>query len=148
MGRNFRIPFPQDYYNNDLDSLPMMRGIQNYDDIECVVDFTGSNVADAWVAYGNGAYGVKLAMGMTGVQAADYYPYYQSGQLFGIMGGMKGAAEYEYLAHTEGPLQNTGPAVEAMSPQVFAHIVIMIFIVAGNVGYFLDRRAARKREVM
>lgn len=148
MGRDFRIPFPEDYYNNPLDSLPMMVGIKNYDNVKCVIDFTGSNVADAWVAYGNGAYGVKLAMGMTGVQAADYYPYYQSGQLFGIMGGMKGAAEYEYLAAKNGPLPNTGPAVEAMKVQIFAHIVIIIFIVLGNVGFFLDKRAKKQREVV
>lgn len=146
MGRNFRIPFPQDYYNNPLDSIPMMQGITNYDNVKCVVDFTGSNVADAWVAYGNGAYGVKLAMGMTGVQAADYYPYYQSGQLFGIMGGMKGAAEYEYIAAKNKVLPNTGPAVEAMKVQVFAHAVIIGFIILGNVGFFLDRRARRKVE--
>jgi len=144
MGRNYRIPFPQDYYNNPLDSIPMMVGINNYDDVKCVIDFTGSNVADAWVAYGNGAYGVKLAMGMTGVQAADYYPYYQSGQLFGIMGGMKGAAEYEHLAASEGPLANTGPAVEAMKVQIFAHLVIIGFIILGNVGFFLDKRAKKK----
>ncbi|MFH2056398.1 MAG: hypothetical protein ABIJ61_10600 [bacterium] len=148
MGRNFRIPFPQDYYNNPLDSIPMMVGINNYDDVKCVIDFTGSNVADAWVAYGNGAYGVKLAMGMTGVQAADYYPYYQSGQLFGIMGGMKGAAEYEHLAANEGPLANTGPAVEAMKVQIFAHLVIIAFIVVGNIGFFLDKRAKRKKGVV
>jgi hypothetical protein len=147
MGRNFRIPFPQDYYNNPLDSIPMMVGIKNYDDVKCVIDFTGSNVADAWVAYGNGAYGVKLAMGMTGVQAADYYPYYQSGQMFGIMGGMKGAAEYEHLAAKEGPLANTGPAVEAMKVQIFAHVVIIGFIVIGNIGFFLDKRARRRKGV-
>jgi hypothetical protein len=147
MGRNFRIPFPQDYYNNPLDSIPMMVGIKNYDDVKCVIDFTGSNVADAWVAYGNGAYGVKLAMGMTGVQAADYYPYYQSGQMFGIMGGMKGAAEYEHLAAKEGPLANTVPAVEAMKVQIFAHVVIIGFIVIGNIGFFLDKRARRRKGV-
>jgi hypothetical protein len=145
MGRDFRLPFPVDYFGTPLDSLPMMVGVKNYDDVECVVDFTGSNVADAWVAYGNGAYGVKVAMGMTGVQAADYYPYYQSGQLFGIMGGMRGAAEYEFVAHKEGPLKNTGPAMEAMMVQIFAHIVIILFIVLGNIGFFLDKRAKAKR---
>lgn len=146
MGRNFRIPFPEDYYGTTLDSIPMMRGINNYDNVRCVIDFTGSNVADAWVAYGNGAYGVKLAMGMTGVQAADYYPYYQSGQMFGIMGGMKGAAEYEYLAAKDKVLPNTGPAMEAMKVQIFAHAIIIAFIVLGNIGYFFDQRAKRRQK--
>ena len=71
---------------------------------------------------------------MTGVMAADYYPYYQSGQIFGIIGGMKGAAEYEYLC------KNPGTATEAMRVQVFAHAVIILFIIIGNLAYFLSKR--------
>lgn len=139
MGQNFRIPFPQDYYNHPLDSLPMMRMIQNYDQVKGVIDITGSNVADAWIANGNGRYGVKLALGLTGVSAADYYPFYQSKQIIGLMGGMKGAAEYEFLA------KNPGPAMEAMGVQTFAHLVIVGFIVIGNVGFFLDKRQRDRR---
>lgn len=142
MGQNFRIPYPQDYYNTPLDSLPMMRTIQNYDQIEGVIDITGSNVADAWIAYGNGRYGVKIALGLTGVSASDYYPFYQSKQIIGLMGGMKGAAEYEYLCN------NPGPAMEAMGVQTFAHIVIIGFIIIGNIGFLLDKRdKARKGKV-
>jgi hypothetical protein len=139
MGQNFRIPFPKDYFGNVLDSLPMMKRVQNYDQIAGVIDITGSNVADAWIANANGRYGVKVALGLTGVSGADYYPYFQSRQIFGLMVGMKGAAEYETLTH------NPGPAMEAMGVQTFAHIVIILFILIGNVGYFLDRRAQNKR---
>ncbi|MCK4856471.1 MAG: hypothetical protein KAT58_00720 [candidate division Zixibacteria bacterium] len=138
MGRDFRIPFPQDYYGTDLDSLPMMRGIRNYDQVECVIDMNGGTVADAWVSYGNGRYNVKLAFGLTGVMAADFYPFYQSGQIFGLMGGMKGAAEYEQL------VDKPGPAKEAMKMQVFAHIVIIVFIGMANIGFFLGRRSRTK----
>lgn len=138
MGQNFRIPFPQDYYNTPLDSLPLMKGIQNYDQIAGVIDITGSNVADAWIANGNGRYGVKVALGLTGVSASDYYPFYQSRQILGLMGGMKGAAEYEFLA------KNPGPAMEAMGVQTFAHLVIIGFIIIGNIGFFLDKREKDK----
>jgi len=134
MGMNFRIPFPQDYYGTTLDSIPMMRGIKNYDNVKAVINLSAGNVSDMWVADGNARYGVKLALAMTGVMAADYYPYYQSGQIFGIIGGMKGAAEYERLC------KNPGTATEAMKVQVFAHIVIIIFIIIGNLAYFLGRR--------
>ncbi len=137
MGQNFRVNFPADYFNTPLDSIPLMKGIQNYDDVKCVVSISGGNVADAWVANANGRYGVKVALGTTGVMAADYYPYYQSEQIFGIIGGMKGAAEYETL------VRNPGPATEAMKIQVFAHIVIILFIVLGNLGYWMDRRAKK-----
>jgi hypothetical protein len=134
MGMNFRIPFPQDYYGTTLDSIPMMRGIKNYDNVKAVINLSAGNVSDMWVADGNARYGVKLALSMTGVMAADYYPYYQSKQVFGIIGGMKGAAEYEVLC------KNPGTATEAMKVQVFAHIVIIIFIIIGNLAYFLGRR--------
>jgi hypothetical protein len=134
MGMNFRIPFPQDYYGTTLDSIPMMRGIKNYDNVKAVINLSAGNVSDMWVANGNARYGVKLALAMTGVMAADYYPYYQSRQIFGIIGGMKGAAEYESLC------KNRGTATEAMKVQVFAHVVIIIFIIIGNLAFFLGRR--------
>jgi preprotein translocase subunit YajC len=134
MGQNYRLPYPTDYYNTPLDSIPMMENVQNYDQVQGVICISGSNVVDAWITNANGRYNVKLAIGVTGVMAADYYPYLRSGQIFGLMGGMLGAAEYETLAH------NLGPAREAMRVQVWAHMVIILFIVMGNIGYFLSRR--------
>jgi CheY-like chemotaxis protein len=48
---------------------------------------------------------------------------------------MLGAAEYEKLVH------KPGSASEAMRVQVWAHHVILLFIVLGNIGYFLSRRS-------
>ncbi len=141
MGMNFRIPFPADYHGVTLDSLPMMQGIRNYDNVKCVVNLSSGSVSDMWVADGNTRYGVKLALAQTGVMAADFYPYYQSGQVFGIIGGMKGAAEYEYLC------KNPGKAAESMKAQVFAHAVIILFIIIGNLAFFLEKRSqGRKQE--
>jgi hypothetical protein len=139
MGQNFRLPFPTDYYGQPLDSLPMMRGVQNYDDVACVVDISGTNSTDYWISYGQGRYGFPLAIGVTGVSTAQYYPFYGSGQIFGIMGGLLGAAQYEQLA------DNAGLAKDGMRVQLGAHIVIIAFILLGNVGYFVSRRK-RNRE--
>ncbi len=134
MGQDFRIPFPEDYYGTLLDSLPMMKGVRNYDDIRGVLDISGGNITDSWIAYANGRYQVPVALGVTGVMASDYYPFLQSEQIFGILGGMKGAAEYEMLCHRK------GPAVEGMKIQTVAHSVIIVLILLGNVGYFIARR--------
>lgn len=134
MGENYRIPFPSDYYNTVLDSIPMMRSIQNYDQMKAVIEIGSSNVIDYWIADANSRYGVKVAVGSTGVMAADYYPYLRSGQIFGLMGGMLGAAEYEQL------FKKPGTASEAMRVQVAAHIVIILFIIFGNIGFFISRR--------
>ena len=137
MGQNFRLPFPLDYYGTPLDSLPMMRTIQNYDDVACVIDISGTNSTDYWISYGQGRYGFPLAIGVTGVSTAQYYPFYGSGQIFGIMGGMLGAAQYEELA------DNAGLAKDGMRVQLFAHIMIIAFIILGNIGYFVSRRKTK-----
>ncbi len=134
MGQNFRLPFPTDYYGTPLDSIPLMKGILNYDQIKCVVDFAAGNVADMWISYGQGRYNFPLALGMTGVMGADYYPYLNSGQVFGLMGGLLGAAQYEKLA------DNPGPAIDGMRIQLYAHIVIILFILMGNIGFLVSRR--------
>lgn len=138
MGQNYRLSFPSDYYNTPLDSLPMMQGIVNYDDIEGIILITGTSGIEYWIAYANGRYNAPLAAGVTGVMAADYYPYLRSGQLFGLMGGMLGAAEYETL------VKRPGTATEAMRVQVWAHMVIILFIIIANIGYFQTRRRLRK----
>lgn len=140
MGQNFRLPFPLDYYGTPLDSLPMMRDIQNYDDLACVIDISGTNSTDYWISYGQGRYGFPLAIGVTGVSTAQYYPFYGSGQIFGIMGGMLGAAQYEQLA------DNPGLAKDGMRVQWSAHMIIIAFIILGNVGYFVSRFRARRGE--
>ena len=71
--------------------------------------------------------------------APIYYPYLNSGQLMGIMGGLLGAAQYEQLC------DNPGLAADGMRVQLFGHMVIILFILIGNIGYFMSR-AARKRE--
>jgi len=133
MGQDFRLQFPTDYYGTPLDSLPMMRGVHNYGDVACVIDISAGNITDAWISYGQGRFGFPLALGLTGVSAAQYYPYLNSGQIFGLMGGMSGAAQYETLA------DNPGLAIDAMRVQVPAHLIIILFILMGNVGYFASK---------
>lgn len=139
MGQDFRLPFPQDYYGKPLDSLPMMNGVRNYSQIACVVDIGAGNITDAWISYGQGRFGFPMALGTTGVMAPIYYPYLNSGQLMGIMGGLLGAAQYEQLC------DNPGLAKDGMRVQLFGHMVIILFIIVGNIGFFMSR-AAKKRE--
>lgn len=138
MGQDFRLPFPNDYYGTPLDSLPMMRGVHNYDDLGVVVDISGGNITDAWISYGQGRFGFPLALGLTGVMTAQYYPFLGSGQVLGIMGGLLGAAQYEEMA------DNPGMAKDGMRVQLGAHMVIIFFILMGNLGLLMERRRRKK----
>lgn len=134
MGENFRKSFPTDYYGTPTDSLPMMRGIKNYSDCKMAVSITAVSGADYWIRSAQGRYDIPLALGVTAVMATDYYTYLQSGQLFGLVGGMKGAAEYERLMGFQ------GNATELMKIQNFPHLAIVLFVILGNIAYFASRR--------
>jgi len=92
-----------------------------------------------WIQYANAKYGVPLALGVTGVMASDYYPYLQSGQIFGLIPGMKGAAEYEMLTGRK------GQGSRGMPYQMTSHLVILVFMVITNVAYVAQRRARQRR---
>ena len=138
MGQDFRLHFPNDYYGTPLDDLPMMKGVINYDQVDCVVDLSGGNITDAWISYGQGRFNFPLMLGLTGVMTAQYYPFLGSGQVKGIMGGLLGAAQYEELA------DNPGRAKDGMRIQLFAHYVIILFIVLGNIGFFMTTRSKKE----
>jgi hypothetical protein len=143
MGQNFRIPFPEDYYGTPLDSLPMMRNITNFDNVKAILNISAGSGTEYWINYANGRYNAQLAIGVTGVMTSDYYPFLQSGQIFGLIGGMKGAAEYEYLAEKGGYISREKGelwASKSMPIQTTTHIVIILFIIIGNVGYFMSKR--------
>jgi len=138
MGENFRKPFPKDYYGNKLDDLPMMKGVNNYSNLACIVNVNGTSGADFWINYANGRYGAPLALGVTAVMATDYYAFLQSKQIFGLIGGLKGAAEYEKLIG-----RNKDVANRSMDAVSVAHVFIIIFIIIGNIAFFATGREKR-----
>ncbi|RKX32388.1 MAG: hypothetical protein DRP46_01285 [Candidatus Zixiibacteriota bacterium] len=134
MGLDFRVPFPTDYYGTPIDSIPIMQGTKNFDQCKLVVDMAAGNVAEMWITYGHGNYGVPLALAVTGVMGADMYPYLRSGQIFGLAAGLLGAAQLEKLC------DNPGRAMDGMRIQLFAHILIILFIIMGNIGFLATRK--------
>jgi hypothetical protein len=62
----------------------------------------------------------------------------RAGQLVGLLGGMKGASEFEKLTDFE------GKGTKFMLSQSFAHSIIIIFIIIGNLAYFISRGAKKK----
>jgi hypothetical protein len=140
MGQDFHVSFPADYFNTPLDEIPLMKKVKNYNDIGLVITMSGSTYPDAWVAYAHERYGQKLAAGVTAVMAADYYPYLQTGQLVGLIGGLKGAAEYEKL------IDRPDDGLKGMDAQTIVHLFVVLMILLGNIAFLFVQRA-KKREV-
>jgi hypothetical protein len=71
--------------------------------------------------------------GCTAVSAPQFMPFVQSGQLKGLLGGLKGAAEYETF------MEYPGDATKYMASQSIAHLVIILFIIIGNLAFFMKQ---------
>ncbi len=97
-GTDVRIFASTDYYGKDTyDNYPIMEKFNNYNQLGLFTSITGTSLAEGWIQYANGLFNQDVAAGVTAVNASRLYPFLQSGQLVGMMGGLKGAAEYEQM---------------------------------------------------
>lgn len=141
MGESITNVYKKDYYGNQTDILPLMKKIKNYNNVELLISISSGDPPLWWVSYAQNRFGLKVGVGCTAVSASDYYPYLQTGQFSGLMVGMKGAAEYEELVEQKLNIQKRRKASESLPSLTYAHLVMMIFIVIGNIGYFATRRS-------
>jgi len=135
MGQGIVHAFPRDYGGHDTAKLPIMATARDYSSFPLIVNISaGYPGTKEWVQQVQARFHVPLISGCTAVSAPEYYPYLQSGQLLGLLGGMAGAAEYEKLRGEK------GTATRGMDAQSMAHVFVAIMIVLGNVVQWSRRR--------
>jgi hypothetical protein len=140
MGEDISKTFNTDYNGKPISEIPVMKGIKNYKDISLMIDLAAGATPEAWIAYAGTPHKLPVGIGVTAVSAVGYYPFLNSKQIVGLIGGMKGAAEYEKL------IDQRGAATGGMDSQSIAHIVIILLIIIANVSYFAMRRKAQHPE--
>jgi hypothetical protein len=149
LGENIIDVFPKDFYGNDMQDynmVPMMENIKSYRDMDMIGSIAANTLPVTYIAYAQARYGIAVTGGVTAVSVADFYPYLDSGQLTGMLEGMKGAAEYEQLICETFPHDDGRRlATEGMSAQSTTHIAIILMVILGNVCYFMERRYAKRR---
>jgi len=112
MGDNIATAVPTDAEGRKTENLPIMKGITNYNEMNLVVEFSGSTAGAYWLVYARPKFGTNIAVGVTAVMAADEYPYLQTGQFIGLLCGLKGAAEYEKLVDVFAAYRAPGEPLE------------------------------------
>ena len=128
-----------DARGNKVTDIPMMEGINRFEDFDFL--FSGSAGYPGsieWVQYAVDPTNIPMSTGTTSIQVNEIMPYVQAGQVQGILAGMPGAAEYEKL------IDHPGIGTSGMDAQSVAHLVIVLFIVLGNLGYFIERNRKKK----
>jgi hypothetical protein len=138
MGRSMEAVYPKDMSGLDYKDIPMLTGIKSLQNVKYVFSFSaGDPGLTHWIMVARDKYGIPVAGGTTAVSAPGFLPFVNDHmQLLGLFGGLKAAAEYEFLLGYE------GSASLNMNPQSVAHVLILILIAIGNV------KAWRKRKTI
>lgn len=133
-----------EYFVTDANSvptknMPIFKDVKNGKDIDFLMSIAAGQTPEAWILYGASESGYPLAAGCTAVSFASYFPFLDSGQMLGLLGGLKGAADYEEM------LGIPGFARKGMVSQSWVHIMLIALIVLGNISYWREVREKRMR---
>lgn len=130
--------FSKDWRGNPVSSLPLMNSIKSMKDFSMAMTLndgpTGGTSTHEWVRQAPMAYGTPFIIGCTGVLAANNMPYLDSGQAKGVLSGLRAAAEYEQL------VQAKGDATRGMDAQSMGHVLIVAFVLLGNIGMLFSKK--------
>ena len=135
LGRNVADVVRTDYRGLPIDSFPLGRAVKSAKNMNLVMTLSAGDPGVLyWIIYFNARYGIPIACATTAIMAPQQYPYLSSNQLVGLLGGLKGAAEYETL------VKRKGRALIGMDSQSIVHVLLVVFIILGNVILFYQKR--------
>jgi hypothetical protein len=134
LANDIRSVLNVDYYGTPLDSIPLMDGVNDATTFAAVLWWGGSEGSIPW---GVRQFVTPFGTPMTGMcttnEVPNYTPYINAGQLQGLIGGVRGSAEYEYL------IQMPGPALGQAMATNFGGLLWAVLVVLGNILYFVKR---------
>jgi len=140
MGSSIPSTFPRDFRGTPIEEIPLMQGIVNFSNLDFILNLSAGYPGTVeWVQFAVDRFHARMGAANTAVQAPLVYPYVHTGQLTGLSGGMKGAAEFEVLTGF------TGKGTKFMLSQSFAHIIVVLFIIIGNIAYFVTRGREKEK---
>jgi len=138
IGENIKTVFTNDYYGTQIDALPLMKDISGAKDFTAAFTYdTGSTAAfysRQWTA--------KYNIQVLGIETAGNFrfmmPLLEAGSLRALLNGAIGIAEYEVLINAPG---YANMSINALS---FGHLIIITFIIIGNIVFFIQRSKGEK----
>lgn len=148
MRQDLAAMFTTDRAGRPLADVPGLTGITRLGDFPLIVSLSsGTPGLKEWILYGGDPSDVPLVGGCTGIGTPEFLAYFPR-QLEGLLGGLKGASEYETALAERYPDRGfPRRAGRVMAPQTVAHVVILIFLLLGNAAYLRWRPRRSRPEV-
>jgi hypothetical protein len=144
--------FPTDVDGKATRNMPIVEDVRNYDDVKLVISLATGIIGEWWADLVNAQFRVPVAVGCTAVSAPKYYAFFRAQQMIAVLGGLRGAAEYEELVRRKypeiaaiykKPEEMVISATTGMDVQSIIHVIIIAFIIFGNVMFFASKKKAR-----
>jgi hypothetical protein len=127
--------YPQrDHYGNTLDDFPIMQEMSSIEDVDLVV-IIQSGIVDQMLRQLVVPYDVKAVIATMGMSVPDMINYYEAGIISGILGGLPGAAQYEFLR------RDPGLAIVGMDALSATQLFLLILAVVTNAIYITQRES-------
>lgn len=130
---DIKSAFSTDNFNTPLADLPLMQEVQNYADYTMLISFTMGS-PESFVRQFNTQYGVITHIHCGEMMTPTILPFWASGQITGLINGGVGAAELEVL------VGKPGDAVKLTDVYSFSNLVVLAFLVLGNIGFIMKGR--------
>ena len=128
MAEDFQGTITRDWLGRPIGDT-FLSEIQTWEDWDLIADFT-TGLATAHLLNHFALRGTPMIVNCIGVMIPSQKVYVDTGVYLGILQSMRGGAELEFLTG------HPGPGLTAMDAFTFGHYLILLFIIAGNIGYF------------
>lgn len=125
-----------DAFGTPVEQLPALKGVETIKDIPMLMQFTGlTGLFNYWLQFffAEGHSPVFLH-GCTSITIPDAHIYLASEQIRGLHEGIAGAAWHEQLLQEAFPSRSFDYSWRVNTGLAYAHIVILLFMLLGNVG--------------
>lgn len=127
----------KDIHDNAVATLPVMQGVHTAKDVAMILDVNPTAAYQIYIQFMQGPYKIPMGLAPTAVMAPEAFNYLDSGQIVGLLQGLQGAVEYEQLLGT------FGRATRASNSLSAAHLLLIGFIILGNIAMLLERSRQR-----
>lgn len=127
-----------DSKGNSLKSYPIMSDFQTIKQASLVATFYSGETPSAYVKHICQPHNIPLVASSGTGAMATVMPLVSSGQVSGVLVGMKGAAEYEVL------VSKPDDAVRGLDAQSLVHFLVVAFIILGNIGYYASGKGKQQ----
>ena len=120
--------FTKDFHDTPIEELQLTQTVKNFEQIDMAI-YTGggADMIPAWVRQANTAYGIKLNFIPAGAMVPYVLPYYPD-QIEGVVGGLRGSAEYELLT------RRPGVAIAGMDSLSLSFVLLIVLVLLCNLG--------------